>query len=108
MRTMLAATAPLSPETRDNSGVDAVFRSTPTELTQSSITVPRLFISSLWFTSCWYWPTPMLFGSIFTSSASGSCKRRAIDTARCGTCLARFKYAQSGLERRVGKNLLLD
>lgn len=25
-----------------------------------------------------------------------------IDTARCGTCLARFKYAQSGLERRVG------
>ena len=32
-------------------------------------------------TSCWYWPTPMAFGSIFTSSASGSCRRRAIDTA---------------------------
>ncbi|MBK7876347.1 MAG: glycosyltransferase [Planctomycetes bacterium] len=25
-----------------------------------------------------------------------------IDTDRCGTCIARFKYAQSGLERRVG------
>jgi hypothetical protein len=32
-------------------------------------------------TSCWYWPTPMALGSIFTSSASGSCRRRAIDTA---------------------------
>ena len=32
-------------------------------------------------TSCWYWPTPMDFGSILTSSASGSCRRRAIDTA---------------------------
>src|SRR5229473_8549991 len=26
-------------------------------------------------------PTPMAFGSILTSSASGSCSRRAIDTA---------------------------
>ena len=32
-------------------------------------------------TSCWYWPTPIDFGSIFTSSASGSCRRRAIETA---------------------------
>ena len=31
--------------------------------------------------SCWYWPTPIDFGSILTSSASGSCSRRAIDTA---------------------------
>ena len=31
--------------------------------------------------SCWYWPTPIDFGSIFTSSASGSCRRRAMDTA---------------------------
>ena len=31
--------------------------------------------------SCWYWPTPIDFGSIFTSSASGSCSRRAIETA---------------------------
>ena len=69
------------PETRDNSGADAVFRSTPTAFTQSSTTVPRVRASSLWFTSCWYWPTPMLFGSILTSSASGSCRRRAIDTA---------------------------
>ena len=30
---------------------------------------------------CWYCPTPMDFGSIFTSSANGSCRRRAIDTA---------------------------
>ena len=42
---------------------------------------PALRASSLWFTSCWYWPTPMLFGSIFTSSASGSCRRRAMLTA---------------------------
>ena len=37
--------------------------------------------SFVWLTSCWYWPTPIDFGSIFTSSASGSCSRRAIDTA---------------------------
>jgi hypothetical protein len=41
---------------------------------------PALRASSLWLTSCWYWPTPMLLGSIFTSSASGSCKRRAMLT----------------------------
>ena len=28
-----------------------------------------------------YWPTPMALGSILTSSASGSCSRRAMDTA---------------------------
>ena len=32
-----------------------------------------------WWTSCWYCPTPIAFGSIFTSSASGSCRRRAIE-----------------------------
>jgi hypothetical protein len=37
--------------------------------------------SRVWLTSCWYWPTPIDFGSILTSSASGSCSRRAIDTA---------------------------
>ncbi len=37
--------------------------------------------SGAWLTSCWYWPTPMDLGSIFTSSASGSCSRRPIETA---------------------------
>ena len=80
-RTTLAATDALRPDTRDKSGADAVFRSTPTEFTQSSTTAPSVRASSAWLTSCWYWPTPMLFGSILTSSASGSCSRRAIDTA---------------------------
>ena len=31
--------------------------------------------------SCWYWPTPTALGSILTSSARGSCRRRAMDTA---------------------------
>ena len=31
--------------------------------------------------SCWYCPTPIALGSIFTSSASGSCRRRAMETA---------------------------
>ena len=66
------------PETRLSSGTEAVFRSTPTEFTQSSTTASSVRASSLWFTSCWYWPTPMLLGSIFTSSASGSCRRRAM------------------------------
>ncbi|MDT4877999.1 hypothetical protein FQZ97_1135620 [compost metagenome] len=66
------------PDTRDSSGALAVFRSTPTPFTQSSTTASSVRASSLWFTSCWYWPTPMLLGSIFTSSASGSCRRRAM------------------------------
>ena len=37
-RTMLAATVVDRPETRDSSGADAVFRSTPTAFTQSSTT----------------------------------------------------------------------
>ena len=82
------------PETRDKSGVLAVFKSTPTAFTQSSTTASKLLASWLWFTSCWYWPTPMDLGSIFTSSASGSCKRRAMLTAprkltsSCGNSLA--------------------
>ena len=54
---------------------------TPTEFTQLSTVWSRLFFSFAWSTSCWYWPTPMLFGSIFTSSASGSMSLRPIDTA---------------------------
>jgi hypothetical protein len=69
------------PETRASSGTEAVFRSTPTALTQSSTTASSERDSLPSVTSCWYWPTPMDFGSILTSSASGSCSRRAIDTA---------------------------
>ncbi len=69
------------PETRLSNGTDAVFRSTPTAFTQSSTTASNERDSFASARSCWYWPTPMDFGSIFTSSASGSCRRRAMDTA---------------------------
>jgi hypothetical protein len=77
-RTTALATPADRPDTRDSSGTLAVFRSTPTAFTQSSTTASSVRASSLWFTSCWYWPTPMLLGSILTSSASGSCRRRAM------------------------------
>ena len=79
--TIVSASAAPRPETRASSGAEAVFRSTPTALTQSSTTASSARASRYWSTSCWYWPTPIDFGSIFTSSASGSCSRRAIDTA---------------------------
>lgn len=69
------------PETRVSSGTLAVFRSTPTPLTQSSTTASSERESFPSARSCWYWPTPIDFGSIFTSSASGSCSRRAMETA---------------------------
>ncbi len=69
------------PDTRDSSGTEAVLTSTPTAFTASSTTAPSDRASSVSETSCWYWPTPMDLGSIFTSSASGSCRRRAIETA---------------------------
>ncbi len=78
---MLCATLDDSPDTRASSGADAVFTSTPTAFTQSSTTASSERASWVWDTSCWYWPTPIDFGSIFTSSASGSCRRRAIETA---------------------------
>ena len=49
--------------------------------TQSSTTASSERASLVSATSCWYWPTPIDFGSILTSSASGSCRRRAIETA---------------------------
>ena len=58
-----------------------MFTLTPTWFTQESTTSSRLFLSPVCETSCWYCPTPMLLGSIFTSSASGSCSRRAIEMA---------------------------
>ena len=62
-------------------GADAVLTSAPTAFTQSSTTASSFLASCDWLTSCWYCPTPMLLGSIFTSSASGSCSLRAIETA---------------------------
>ncbi len=66
---------------RASRAAEAVLTSTPTAFTQSSTTASRLRASFSWDTSCWYWPTPIDLGSIFTSSASGSCRRRAMDTA---------------------------
>ena len=60
---------------------EAVLTSTPTALTQSSTTASSERASFVWLTSCWYCPTPIDFGSILTSSASGSCSRRAMETA---------------------------
>ncbi len=79
--TMLSASDDVTPETRESSGTDAVLTSTPTAFTASSTTAPSDRASIVSETSCWYCPTPMDLGSILTSSASGSCRRRAIDTA---------------------------
>ena len=70
-----------TPATRLSSAGEAVLTSTPTAFTQSSTTASRLRSSLAAVTSCWYCPTPIDFGSILTSSASGSCSRRAIETA---------------------------
>ncbi len=75
-----ASPAPM-PETRVSSGAEAVLTSTPTALTQSSTTASSERDSFTSDRSCWYCPTPIDRGSIFTSSASGSWRRRAIDTA---------------------------
>ena len=79
--TIWAASPSVIPETRRSSGTEAVLTSTPTAFTQSSTTASSERDSADSARSCWYWPTPMDFGSIFTSSASGSCSRRAMDTA---------------------------
>ncbi len=80
--TMFCARLSDNPAIRaSSSGTLAVLTSTPTPFTQSSITSFSDRASRDWLTSCWYWPTPIAFGSILTSSASGSCRRRAIDTA---------------------------
>ena len=55
-----------------------MFRSTPTRLTHDSTSRSSALRSLAWLTSCWYWPTPIDLGSILTSSASGSCNRRAM------------------------------
>jgi len=78
----------------------AVLTSTPMALTQSSTTASKVRASCVWLASCWYWPTPIDCGSIFTSSARGSCKRRAMetaprsDTSRSGSSLAAYAEAE--------------
>ena len=79
--TIFSLTLADKPETCFNSDTDAVLTSTPTALTQSSTTTSSPLANWNWLTSCWYWPTPIALGSILTSSASGSCKRLAIETA---------------------------
>jgi hypothetical protein len=97
---MLAASVGLRPEMRVSSAAEAMFTSTPTAFTQSSTTESSARARRLWLTSCWYWPTPMDLGSILTSSASGSCRRRAMETAprrltsRSGNSLAASSEAE--------------
>ena len=69
------------PATRRSKDGEAVFKSTPTPLTQSSTTPSKAWERRAWGISCWYCPTPMALGSIFTSSARGSWSRRAMLTA---------------------------
>ena len=69
------------PDTCSIRETDAVFKSTPTSFTDFSTTLSRDSPSFFWFMSCWYWPTPIDLGSIFTSSARGSCRRLAIEIA---------------------------
>ena len=78
---MFLAIVPFIPDTYERSDGVAVLTSTPTELTASSTTPVKLSDNFFWLTSCWYCPTPIAFGSIFTSSESGSWSLLAIDIA---------------------------
>ena len=78
---MFLAIVLLIPAICSNKEYDAVFKSTPTLFTESSTTPSNTPSNFFWFKSCWYWPTPILLGSIFTSSAYGSCSLLAIDMA---------------------------
>src|SRR3546814_18468916 len=77
--TMLPATVDDSPDTRASSAAEAVLTCTPTAFTQSSTRASSARARLYWSTSCWYWPTPHALGSIFTSSASGSDRKRAVE-----------------------------
>lgn len=59
---------------------EAVLMFTPTLFTQLSTTVLSLALSFPWSTLCWYCPTPIDLGSIFTSSESGSISLRPMLT----------------------------
>ena len=75
------ATALFNPDTYCNKDTDAVLISTPTLFTAFSTTKSNCSSSCFCAISCWYCPTLIAFGSIFTNSANGSCNLRAIDTA---------------------------
>ena len=95
--TIFAAIAGPSPETYDNNCGDAVFRFTPTILTHDITVKSRDAFNSPWSTSCWYCPTPIDWGTIFTNSARGSISLRPIDTApRTVTSLSGNSLLASG------------
>ena len=71
----------VKPEIWDKIALDAVFIFTPTLFTTLSTTKSKASVNSFCFTSCWYSPTPIDLGSIFTSSDKGSCNLLPIDIA---------------------------
>ena len=105
--TMFSASPVVMPETRVSSGADAVLTSTPTAFTQSSTTASSERDSDTSDRSCWYCPTPIDFGSIFTSSASGSCSRRAIETAPRSETSMSGQLGRSERRRRVHRRARL-
>ena len=77
---------------------EAVLILTPTLLTHFVTVKSRDSDNFFWETSCWYWPTPMDFGSILTSSFNGSCSLLAIETALlCSTCKSGNSLIARGL-----------
>ena len=80
-KTICWATPAFKPDTYFKSDFEAVLISTPTLLTVFSTTKSSCSSKSFSGISCWYWPTEIAFGSILTSSAKGSCKRLAMETA---------------------------
>ncbi len=85
--TMFSALVLFKPETYINNALLAVFTFTPTLLTACVTTKFRLSFNFLGATSCWYWPTPILLGSILTNSDKGSWSRLAIDAADLSSTL---------------------
>ena len=87
------------PATCVSSAADAVLTSTPTRLTVVSTTPSSCSAKRFWLTSCWYSPIPIAFGSILTSSASGSSTRRAIDDR---AAQGHVQVGQFGARQRAG------
>ena len=79
--TIFLATVFLIPEICESNAQEAVLILAPTLLTTWLITLSRDSSNLDWFTSCWYIPTPIDLGSIFTSSAKGSCILLPIEIA---------------------------
>ena len=76
----------------------AVLILTPTWLTGIYHEIQAFCRFSDWH-RCQYWPTPMDLASIFTNSASGSCRRRAMEMAE------RFSTVGSGNSWRANSQL---